>query len=261
MLPDLHFFSRPLWPNGDVEWSSTHRGATPSPAPDHRTKRPLAACWRQDTPWNTPQVQSICRLWTLTKVLSWTHHANWNTKTPHSVAGLLKRNSKSCNKNTRTTVGGYVAQLIERRTGTPPTQVWFPGAARAVQTLLRCPYTPLCNNTHLHLYASWRSRGPCQSSVDYERHRKQPAFTKEAGQRDSVAADFPRGRQPDFSMGQSPWVSAVVKTNKQKQQQTSNFTHVRPHLKCCCTAGVHNDTHPTLNQRAEAAQRRTAIKV
>ena len=44
--------------------------------------------------------------------------------------------------------GGGVAQLVERQTGTPLTQVRFPGAARdfslsqlSVQTLLRCPYS------------------------------------------------------------------------------------------------------------------------
>ena len=48
--------------------------------------------------------------------------------------------------------GRDVAQLLERRTGTPLRQVRFPGAARdfspsqlSVQTLLRCPYTPECN--------------------------------------------------------------------------------------------------------------------
>ena len=47
--------------------------------------------------------------------------------------------------------GGDVAQLVEHRTGTLPTQVRFPGVARdfsssqlSVQTLLRCPYTPPC---------------------------------------------------------------------------------------------------------------------
>ena len=34
-------------------------------------------------------------------------------------------------------------------------------------TLLRCPYTPMCNHMHLHLCARYGSRCPCQSSVDY----------------------------------------------------------------------------------------------
>ena len=50
---------------------------------------------------------------------------------------------------------GGVAQLVERRTGTPLRQVRLTGAARdftpsqlSVQTLFRCPYTLLCNRMH-----------------------------------------------------------------------------------------------------------------
>ena len=51
---------------------------------------------------------------------------------------------------------GDVAQLVEHRIGSPLTQVRFPGTARdfslksqlSVQTLLRCPYTPVCNRMH-----------------------------------------------------------------------------------------------------------------
>ena len=63
----------------------------------------------------------------------------------------------SCGYVTRTGAGD-VAQLVERRTGTPLTQVRFPGAAKelfflpqsplSVQTLLRRPYTPVCNRMH-----------------------------------------------------------------------------------------------------------------
>ena len=57
--------------------------------------------------------------------------------------------------------GRDVAQLVEHQTGTLPTQVQFPGAARdfspfsqlSVQTLLRCPFTPVCNRMHIHLCA------------------------------------------------------------------------------------------------------------
>ena len=52
---------------------------------------------------------------------------------------------------------GEVAQLAQHRTGTWPTQVRVPCAKRdfspsylSVQTLLRCPYTPVCNHPHLH---------------------------------------------------------------------------------------------------------------
>ena len=54
--------------------------------------------------------------------------------------------------------GGDVAQLVERRTSTPPRQVRFPLAARdfspsqlLLQTLLRCPHTPVCDRMHQHL--------------------------------------------------------------------------------------------------------------
>ena len=56
--------------------------------------------------------------------------------------------------------GGDVAQLVEHRTGTPLIQVRFPGVARDFSPRVNfhcrfsyvCPYTPLCNRLHLHLY-------------------------------------------------------------------------------------------------------------
>ena len=51
--------------------------------------------------------------------------------------------------------GRDVAKLVEYRTGTPLTWVWFPGAAwdfspsqLSLQTLLRSPYIPMRNCTH-----------------------------------------------------------------------------------------------------------------
>ena len=51
--------------------------------------------------------------------------------------------------------GRDVAQLVEHQTGTLPTQVQFPGAARdfspsqlSVQTLLRVSVHPVCNRMH-----------------------------------------------------------------------------------------------------------------
>ena len=57
---------------------------------------------------------------------------------------------------------GDVAQLVEHRIGTPPTQVRFTRCGKgffsqsqlAVQTLLRCPYTP---RTQLHALTSVRT--------------------------------------------------------------------------------------------------------
>ena len=58
-------------------------------------------------------------------------------------------------------MGGDVAQLIERRTGTPLTQVRFLSAARDFPSRVNfqcrlsyvCPYTPVGNPMQLHLCA------------------------------------------------------------------------------------------------------------
>ena len=50
----------------------------------------------------------------------------------------------------------FFSSSSPHRTGTPRTQVRFPGCGRrffsqgqlSVQTLLRCPYTPVCNRMH-----------------------------------------------------------------------------------------------------------------
>ena len=44
---------------------------------------------------------------------------------------------------------------------------FFSQSQLSVQTLLRCPYTPVCNRMHLHLCARQRTLSPGQSSVDY----------------------------------------------------------------------------------------------
>ena len=64
-----------------------------------------------------------------------------------------------CNSVYRIIQGGDEAELVERRTGTPLRQVRFPGTTRvfffflsqsqlSAQTLLRCPYIPVCNCLH-----------------------------------------------------------------------------------------------------------------
>ena len=53
-------------------------------------------------------------------------------------------------------LGGDVAQLVERRTGTPLTQVRFPATARDFPPKVNfqcrlshvCPYTPVCHRMH-----------------------------------------------------------------------------------------------------------------
>ena len=68
---------------------------------------------------------------------------------PGVCLGLLTSFSPHLLKTEVDVIGG-VAQLVERRTGTPLRQLRFPGAARdfflqsqlSVQTLLRCPHSP-----------------------------------------------------------------------------------------------------------------------
>ena len=115
--------------------------------------------------------------------------------------------------------GGDVAQLVEYRTGTLPTQVRFPGAARhffsqsplSVQTALRCPYTPVCNRMHLHLCARYRSRSPCQSSVDYG-NTKTPSMHRRLDSATLLQLAFPREGNPNFP-GRNPiWDNTAVKS-------------------------------------------------
>ena len=64
----------------------------------------------------------------------WGRHAETdilNNKTKKSHCGYPKLSpSRDSNKTKKVSWGGDVAQLVEYRTGTPPTQVRFPGAAR-----------------------------------------------------------------------------------------------------------------------------------
>ena len=86
------------------------------------------------------------------------------------LARLVERNCYSYNRKTRSyrcsrqvmdrklvnsVEMGDVAQLVEHWTGTPLTQVRFPGAVKdfsssqfSVQTLLPCPSIPVCNRMH-----------------------------------------------------------------------------------------------------------------
>ena len=98
-----------------------------------------------------------------------------------------------------------VAQSTERRTGTPLTQVRFPGAARCfpprVNFQCRLPYdvrTPPCaNRMHLHLCARERSRRPCQSSLDYG-HTKTPSMHRRLGSATLSQLAFPGKGNPNF---------------------------------------------------------------
>ena len=77
---------------------------------------------------------------------------------------------------------------------------FFSQSQLAVQTLLRCPYTPVRNHMPLHLCECQRFQSPCQSSMDY-------GNTKTT----TMNRGFPRGRQPDFPMGEIPFGQYISK--------------------------------------------------
>ena len=83
-----------------------------------------------------------------------------------------------------------VAQLVQRRTG----EAFFSQSQLAVQTLLRCPYTPICNRMHQYLCARCNS---CQSLVDYENTKTFRMHGRLGGATLSQLV-FPRESNPSF---------------------------------------------------------------
>ena len=122
-----------------------------------------------------------------------------------------------------------VAQLVERRTGTPLRQVRFPGAARdfssrvnlSMQTLFRCPYTPVSNRMHLHLCARERSRSPCQSSVDYG-NIKTPSMHPMLGSATLLQLAFPGEGNPNFPREKCNWENTVVKSLRLRKPENDH---------------------------------------
>ena len=86
------------------------------------------------------------------------------------------------------------------------------GEGFSVQTLLRCPYSPMCSCMHLRLWARYRFCGPCQNSVDY-RNTKTPSMHRRFGNATLSQLALPRGRQPEFSMGEIPLGQYGCKTS------------------------------------------------
>ena len=113
--------------------------------------------------------------------------------------------------------GGDVARLVERRTVTLLRQVRFPGAARDFsprvnfleKTLLRCPYTPVCNCMHRHRCARSRSCSPCQISVDYG-HTETPSMHRRLGSATLSQLAFPGESNSKFPWEKPQWGNTVV---------------------------------------------------
>ena len=116
-------------------------------------------------------------------------------------------------------VVGDVAQLVEHRTGTSPTLVRFPGAARDFSPIInfqcRTSYgvhTP----PRVQLYAftpvcTLMTRGPCQSSVDYG-NTKTPSMHRRLGSAILSQLAFPREGNPNFPWEKSHLDNRVAKS-------------------------------------------------
>ena len=119
---------------------------------------------------------------------------------------------------TCSSVDGDMAQLVERRTATPLTQVRFPGAARDffLRVNFQCrlfyvyPYTPVCKRRH---YISAHVKDP----VVHVRVRwimetvKHQDMHSRLGSTTLLQLAFPGESNPNFPWGKSHWDNTVVK--------------------------------------------------
>ena len=71
-----------------------------------------------------------------------------------------------------------------------------------VQTLLRCPYTSVCNRIRF---------SPCQSSVDYG-NTKTPSMYRRLGSATPSQQAFPREGNPNFPWEKPHWDNTVVES-------------------------------------------------
>ena len=120
-----------------------------------------------------------------------------------------------CFNATRKNLGGDVAQLVERRTGTPLTRVRFRGAAKewfsqsqlSVADRLSCGVrihvcAIVCINDCAHV-----NKDPVvhvKSSVDYG-NTKTPSKHRRLGSATLSQLAFPRESNPDFPRAKSQW--------------------------------------------------------
>ena len=103
--------------------------------------------------------------------------------------------------------GGDVAQLVERRTGTPLTQVRFPGAARDFSArvnfycTLRVSVHPLVQSHALTSVRILKILYGFHSSVG-SGNTKTPSMYRRLGSATLSQLDFLGGKQPEFAMGE-----------------------------------------------------------
>ena len=104
--------------------------------------------------------------------------------------------------------GGGVAQLVERRTGTPLSQVPCPGAAKdfSPRVNFQCGLsdgvrTPPCSIAGINICVHVKNPLVHVSVRWIMESLKHPECTV-GWQRDSVAAGFPQRKQPKFAMGE-----------------------------------------------------------
>ena len=90
---------------------------------------------------------------------------------------------------------------------------FFSQSQLSVQTLLRCPYTPVCNRLHFHQCTRWRSPDPCQISVEYG-NTKTPSMHPMLGSTTLLQLAFPGEGNPNFPWNKSHWDNTVVKSKK-----------------------------------------------
>ena len=92
---------------------------------------------------------------------------------------------------------------------------FFSQSRLSVQTLLQCLYAPLWNCMHLHLCARYRSRSPCQRSVNYG-NTKTPSMYCRLGSATLSQLAFTREGNPNFPW--DPIGTIVVKKKKVKKK-------------------------------------------
>ena len=121
----------------------------------------------------------------------------------------------ACHATFLNSSGGDVAQLVERRTGTLPTQIRFPGAARDFSPRLnfQCRFsygvrTPPCKIACIYICAH------VKDPVVHVRVRWIMETLKHPGSVTLSQLAFPRESNPNFAWEKSHWDSTDVKSKK-----------------------------------------------